>query len=89
MPLMSKPRRKRDVQQPGPPSSPPPPATSGRSPREGENVNLWLDRRLGAVLRAYLDTARPRTTKTAVIEQALEEFFQRQGLWPPGGSEGG
>jgi hypothetical protein len=65
-------------------------AASSRSPRpsrSGRNVNVWLRPDLGEALGAHLETARPRTSLTAVIEAALEEYLKSRGLWfPPGQS---
>jgi hypothetical protein len=43
---------------------------------------------LSAALSAYVDGSRPKTTKSAVIRLALEEFLTRVNLWPPAEGEG-
>jgi hypothetical protein len=56
---------------------------SGRI-RVGENLNVWVREEIVEALRAYLASVRPRTTKTASVEVALEEFLRARGFWPPG-----
>lgn len=61
-------------------------ATSSRPPRSGRNVNVWLRPDLGEALEVHLETARPRTSLTAVIEVAIEEYLKSRGLWSPPGT---
>jgi hypothetical protein len=56
---------------------------AAKSGREGVSFTLWLPKRLRAVLDAYVEESRPRTTAKAVIEVALEDYFKAQGRWPP------
>lgn len=50
--------------------------------RSGENLNIWVSPGLAEALKAYMDSVRPRTTKTAVVEEALEALLQAKGYWP-------
>lgn len=43
--------------------------------RTGENLNVWIRSTLVEQIRAFIDTTRPRTTKTAIVEEALEAFL--------------
>jgi hypothetical protein len=54
--------------------------------RGGVSTHVYLDPAVAAALAEYLASAQPRTSKTAVIELALREFFQSRGAWP--GKEG-
>ena len=57
----------------------------GRSRERGATrvITMELDPRLAKVLDEYADTTRPRTSRRAIIEYALEEFFAKHGVWPP------
>jgi hypothetical protein len=57
--------------------------------RTGEPLYVWIEVALGAALTAYLNDLRPRATKTAVVEMALEEFLRSKGYFPPPSSEEG
>jgi hypothetical protein len=48
--------------------------------RAGENLNVWVRKGLLRVFRDYLGTVRPRTTKTAVVEEALEQYLASKGF---------
>src|SRR5262249_29082348 len=48
-------------------------------PRE----SFHLPRAMLDALTHYVDSARPPTTKSAVIRLALEEFLSGEGFWPP------
>lgn len=58
-----------------------------KTPRKGEAVNFWLDDALAAALNSYLDSVKPRSSKKAVLELALEEYLTKQGHWPPSAGE--
>ncbi len=51
--------------------------------RTGENLNVWVRADLVKALRRWLGKVRPRVTKTAAIEEALEAFLREKGEWPP------
>ncbi len=36
-----------------------------------------------AALTDYIENAKPRPTKTAIIEMLLEGFLSEKGYWPP------
>jgi hypothetical protein len=58
------------------------PATSS-PPRPGQRaLGVYIDDKLAAALSAYLGSTRPKTSKTAVVEVALEEFLAGRGYWP-------
>lgn len=50
--------------------------------RSGENLNVWIRADLVEALRRWLETTRPRVTKTAAVEEALEVFLSQRGCWP-------
>lgn len=54
--------------------------------RKGVNLNVWLPRALGEALEQYVETLRPRTDKTSIVEMLLEDFLAKQGVWPPSSS---
>src|ERR1700722_19544459 len=56
------------------------PAT-GRTPSTA--VFARVSPELGKALDAYVESIRPRTTNTAVVSLALEEYLTRAGFWPP------
>jgi hypothetical protein len=58
----------------------------GRSP--AYVVFARVDPRLGEVLEDVVETTRPKTDKTAIVEAALEMYFTSLGKWPPA-EEGG
>lgn len=55
-----------------PKDSPPP-------QRTGKALNTTIRTDLMEMLEAFIDASRPKVTKTAVIETALEDFFERYG----------
>ena len=57
-------------------------STSGPN-RTGVALHVWLDPKLIAALEAYVATVTPRTTKTAVVEAALQVALRDKGHWPP------
>jgi hypothetical protein len=70
MPVMAEPKKK--------------PAGKRKPPkRTGKPLNVWLPEPLVAALEAYVTASRPRTSKAAVTEVALEEFLKKHGHWPP------
>jgi hypothetical protein len=62
-----------------------PPKQPNRSP--AYTVYARIDPALGAVLEKHIDSVRPKTTLTAVLELAIEEYLAKQGLWPPTDAE--
>lgn len=54
-----------------------------RSQRSGEPLNVWIRSELMEALRVLVGRTRPRTTKTALVEEALEALLSQHGLWPP------
>jgi hypothetical protein len=66
---------------PTPPPEPTPPN------RKGMPLHVWLEPALIETLQTYVEGVKPRTTKTAVVEQALQQFFTELGLWPVEGEE--
>lgn len=47
--------------------------------RHGRSLQLYLDPTLWSRLASYVRTSKPKTTKTAVVEQALTEYLNRKG----------
>lgn len=45
--------------------------------RSGEPINVWVRSELMAGLRQLIDHVRPRTTKTALVEEALEDLLAK------------
>jgi hypothetical protein len=58
-------------------------ATRQKPNRSGVSLNCNIDPSIRAVLDRHVDQARPRISITAVVEDALEQYFERLGLWPP------
>jgi hypothetical protein len=50
--------------------------------RNGVAVNVWIDPSLYAAFEAYLESKRPRPTKTSVVEVALDDFLRKEGFPP-------
>jgi hypothetical protein len=48
--------------------------------RSGENLNVWIRSELVEAVRQYVRATSPRTSKTAVVELALEEFLAKRGV---------
>lgn len=46
-----------------------------RKPRATENLNVWVRSGLVERLREFVESHRPRTTKTAIVEESLEFFL--------------
>lgn len=53
----------------------------GRTPTETIFARVSPD--LAKALDSYVSTFRPKTTQTAVVEVALEEYLTKHGFWPP------
>lgn len=49
-----------------------------RPNRTGRALGIWISDELGKKLDDFLENRKPKTTLTAVIELALEEFFEKQ-----------
>lgn len=62
--------------------TPPPPPDPEETGRTGENLNVWVHRDLVKALRDCVQATRPRTTKTAIVEEALESYLAGRGFWP-------
>jgi hypothetical protein len=58
-----------------------PPRGTGRTPRY--ILYARIDVALGEVLDRYVRDTKPRPSATSVTELALQEYFERLGLWPP------
>jgi hypothetical protein len=56
-------------------------AETGRS---GKPFTMRLDPEILEVLDKYILRQRFRTSRTDVIEVALQEMFKAEGWWPPG-----
>jgi hypothetical protein len=52
------------------------------TPRDGYNVNVWINPAVGAVVENDIHTSRLKVSKTAIVELALIEYYERQGKWP-------
>jgi hypothetical protein len=50
--------------------------------RTGQSLSLWINDQLADAFKAYLDSTRPRVSKTSALEQALEDFLRSKGFWP-------
>ncbi len=59
---------------------------TANEPKERPGYPLFarLDDRLGAALDAYLNSVRPRPTKTTVVEMLLEDFLTKEGFLQKG-----
>ena len=58
------------------------PGGKAKPKRKGRNVNVWLNGPLGRALESALQTQRPRTDLTGMVEAALEEYLSKRGFWP-------
>lgn len=68
MPTMTEKRPKK----PGKPRNP--------ARRAGEPINVWVRQEIMAALRSYLAASKPRVSKTAAVEEALEAFLSERGF---------
>jgi hypothetical protein len=75
MPTMAKPPKKTQT---GEASSTPTPRV-----RQGKNLNIWMNAALRDGIDLAAQQARPRSTVTAIVELAIEEYLKTVGLWPP------
>ena len=75
MPVMSPPEKK--------PKGKPTERPKRKPQRTGKSLNVWIQGELRDALDTYVENTKPRTTQTAVVELALEEFLTKAGLWPP------
>ncbi len=57
--------------------------TVAKPNRTGVPLNVYIDPQLRAVLDAYLAHAKPKISLTATVEDALQDYFQAKGMWPP------
>lgn len=69
-----------DMAKKQPPPGPAVPAPS--SGRSGVPLSIYISGELSDALTAYLHAQRPRTSKTAAVEAALETFLEQAGFWP-------
>jgi hypothetical protein len=60
-----------------------PGAAKGTSRHVEPREAFHLPQALLDVLEQFVEDCRPRTSKSAVLRQALEEFLERVGVWPP------
>jgi hypothetical protein len=67
--------------QPDGPEPPPRPPAS----RSGVPLYVWIDEALAEAFQRYLDATRPRASKTAAVELALQNLLRESGFWPPPG----
>lgn len=51
--------------------------------RKGESVQGYVPHELAAALKAFIETSRPRLTKGAILESAIEDWLRARGAWPP------
>lgn len=60
-------------------------SSDGKKPNRTPAVTIFarIKPRLGRALEDYINSVRPRTSTTAVLEAALEDFLSVQGFWPP------
>jgi hypothetical protein len=71
MPLMAKKKPQTDEADSTPASN-----------RRGVALHVWLDPELIAALEEYVAGIAPRTTKTAVVEGAIQQMLKDKGFWP-------
>ena len=45
-------------------------------------VYARIDEQLGKVLESHVNGIKPKTSLTAVVELAIEQYLERLGLWP-------
>ena len=64
----------------------PAPAPAPQS-RTGKSLQLYIPEGLMDAFDAYLEAARPRPTKTAIVVMLLEDFLRQQGALPEGGGK--
>ena len=50
--------------------------------RYGRNINVYVDPRIGKALDSLIKDSLPRTTLTALIEEALIKLLEGRGKWP-------
>jgi hypothetical protein len=68
--------KKRESAEATPPKRQPP-------KRTGKPLNVWIDASLRDAIDTLVDESKPRTSLTAIVELALEEYLTRQKRWPP------
>ena len=56
-------------------------------PKISESISLRVSAEMNAVLQAHVDSIKPKTTSSAVLVLALEEYLVARGLWPPNKSD--
>ena len=67
---------------PRPKAPKPPPPQTDRS-RDGRSFNFWTSDEIGDAFDAYCKSLRYEPKMKQVMEQALTEFLEREGFWPP------
>lgn len=55
------------------------------SGRQGKSMQMYIPPDLADAFDAYVESSRPRTTKTAIVVMLLEDFLKKTGHWPPAG----
>jgi hypothetical protein len=58
-------------------------ATNPRVARMGQPLNTHLSDSIANWLASYVEATRPRPTKRAVVEDALENYFRQKGFPHP------
>lgn len=61
------------------------PKKADKPKRSGRNVNVWIQEYLALAMDRCLAETRPAPTQTAVIEDALDEYFRARGFLPETG----
>lgn len=51
--------------------------------RRGAPLNIWIPEDLKDLLNDYVERSRPPLTAKAIVQTALEDYFQKLGLWSP------
>lgn len=54
----------------------------GDDGRTGTSLNFRMDPELFAALETFIEAQKFRTTKTDVVEVALQELLKAEGFWP-------
>jgi hypothetical protein len=64
-----------------PPEAEKKPVDTASRTRRGVNFNVWVDPELGRAFEEVLGE-RPKISRTAGIEAAIEAFLRQRGRWP-------
>lgn len=61
-------------------------ATTARAPnRTGRNFNFWADATLAHAFERFKDSLPYDTSFTTHLGNALKEYLEKRGFWPPQG----